>query len=225
VFGKRLAHSKLRSLSTDVSFVLSGLKPSYLFDQCQVTKGQCEQLIARLASIDPLQTLRILVIDDVDTLVINETRLVAILDDFRVETVFVDVDIGHNSPVALTHSEHLLTISKMTDHVSSRIKSSSHPVLAIEVERDWNLATLFGILLNYPAVYWFPPDRQIAGNTDVVVVRVTLKDGDHAIYQFSYPECMHSDLQHKVKNWLSKLPNEHLLVIKFEIVRGRSLTL
>ena len=93
-------------------------------------------------------------------------------------------------------------------------------------EPGLNLCTAYGILLNYPFVYWF--DNKVNSETclsmiPLVVEKVfipcnlysKLKDKSKnrfEIISFSYPECLHSDLNDILQNWKTVIKSKLSLI-------------
>jgi len=83
-----------------------------------------------------------------------------------------------------------------------------------------NLCTVYGILLNYPFVYWFDEDISLETSINMTKLYVTklqipltrhqIKKTIHSkthfeIYSFTYPSNLHSCLNKMLQNWKSKI--------------------
>jgi len=78
----------------------------------------------------------------------------------------------------------------------------------------WNLCSLFGIVLGYPATYWFDQNRSFENCLAMTPLTVTKASatwkvchGEHHVllYSFSIPAVLHKDTQCNVDRWNLRL--------------------
>ena len=84
----------------------------------------------------------------------------------------------------------------------------------IIIHSDWNITTIFGILLNYPVVYWYGDmvdAKTCLSHKDLINYQITNTFTAHnavverTVYSFTIPECViNESLQRSVDLWVSK---------------------
>ena len=79
---------------------------------------------------------------------------------------------------------------------------------------DWNITTIFGILLDYPVVYWY--EDNVNANTclsckDLTNYKLNIVNSgahlmDHSIYSFTIPmSVIDEPIQNKIDQWISRV--------------------
>ncbi|NWI84788.1 CA074 protein, partial [Pitta sordida] len=100
-------------------------------------------------------------------------------------------------------------------HLRDAEAASAGPVSSSEVvPKDWNLCTVAGVLLGYPAVYTFSTEEGTENCLALVPLRVfsaqascpRIKDGLRVqIYSFSVPESLCTELREVLDTWADEL--------------------
>ncbi|XP_017596588.1 PREDICTED: UPF0739 protein C1orf74 homolog, partial [Corvus brachyrhynchos] len=100
-------------------------------------------------------------------------------------------------------------------HLRDAEAASAEPVTASEVvPGDWNLCTVAGVLLGYPAVYTFASAEGAENCLALTPLRVftaqascpRIKDGLRVqIYSFSVPESLCAELREVLDAWCEEL--------------------
>lgn len=214
---KRLSSSACLNLTVQLMAVDLGVKHALLYD-CNAASPEQVQLF--LSSVKDLgiitNALRMLSIDD-NTIILNPATMEAHLDELlQNKSLFlIDVCPSRKQPV-------LTGIEKRTeDMVKSllglfrdAVDESSIIVVEEELYNEWNLCTLFGILLGYPATYWFDQTKGFENCLSMtplalctVQVKWEINDINHCccLYSFSVPEELWVELQSRIHRWTESL--------------------
>ncbi|NXY26466.1 CA074 protein, partial [Atrichornis clamosus] len=131
---------------------------------------------------------------------------------------FVDVSAGRRGPALCGAAEaepihgHL---AALLGHLRDAEAASAEPVTSSEVvPGDWNLCTVAGVLLGYPAVYTFASAEGSQNCLALTPLRVftaqascpRIKDGLRVqIYSFSVPESLCAELAGALDAWCEEL--------------------
>ena len=196
------ASSKWQQLAVDIECVANALKPAYLLDTLPPNPHLFRSFLDHvLLSEDPqrsavvrewLCNLRVVALGS-DVLVINKT---AIEELFQSSCVYIDISRAENGAISGKPDSHIRIHSSTdveeqcrqwystlrTTELEQTNKTASEPsrghsvmLLSVPLGRDMNMCTLFGRLLGYPVVYWFPPSTDYCLDTvDLVRHQVNL---------------------------------------------------
>ncbi|NWX20357.1 CA074 protein, partial [Aegotheles bennettii] len=131
---------------------------------------------------------------------------------------FVDVSAGRQRPALCGPAEaeairgHL---AALLAHLGAAEAASAGPVSSSEVvPAGWNLCTIAGVLLGYPAAYAFAMEEGGQNCLALTPLRVftvqascpRIKDGLRVqIYSFSIPESLCAELKEVLDAWCSEL--------------------
>ncbi|XP_026116554.1 UPF0739 protein C1orf74 homolog isoform X1 [Carassius auratus] len=215
---KRLSPSTCLDVTVQIMAVDLGVKPALLYDSNTASPEQLQMYLKSLQESGVVTNpLRILSIDE-NTFIFNPATIESHLDDIlqSKSVLLIDICPSIKQPVLVgfekTTEDMIKTLSEL--FMSELEKGSSVIVLGEELYNDWNLCTLFGLLLGYPASYWFDQTKGF-GNclcmTPLVVSTVWVKwqidDINHrcCLYSFSVPEELWSEVQSHVQRWTEHL--------------------
>lgn len=217
---KCLSDAQSLDLAAQVLTVDLGLKPALLYD-CNAACA--EQLQWYLSSLRSLQ----LVSESLLTLDLNGNCLVVNRDTLRVdlETMLhvggpavVDVSPSLDKPTTSAAQrgqlkgamvDLLLLLEEFQQH-----DEADKPLYVGQKSEDWNLCTVFGLLLGYPVTYWFDQARSFENClslTPLVVVTASAvwqTDGDthrFCLYSFSVPAVLQEETLSELENWRFRL--------------------
>ena len=99
------------------------------------------------------------------------------------------------------------------DQIRSNTKDSKiYQIIASH--SDWNITTIFGILLDYPVVYWY--EDNVNADTclsckDLTNYKLNIVNSDaplmdHSIYSFTIPmSVIDESIQNKIDQWISRV--------------------
>lgn len=216
---KSLSLSKILDLFTQVLAVDLGLKPALLYDANCTSSEQVQQYLSSLQS-SQLVSKSLFTLDlKGNTLIVNQEIALFYISEILSGCYVgvVDVSLSQKMPVLydLSRGEFVNMVQKLQLLIKGfEPHDDCKPLYVGEQCEDWNLCTIFGILLGYPVSYWFDQNKSFENCLSMTTLMVTAAsatwEGDTAsntscLYSFSVP----ADLLHKtqplLKNWNSRL--------------------
>ncbi|XP_008699416.1 UPF0739 protein C1orf74 homolog [Ursus maritimus] len=200
-------------LAGEVLAVARGLKPALLYDYNCAGASELQSYVEELQGLGFLtQGLHILEIGE-NSLIVSPEHVCQHLEQGLLGTIaFVDVSSSQPHPCicSLDQLQHLKALmAEIITHLQGLQKDLS---LAVSCSRlrssDWNLCTVFGILLGYPVPYTFhlnQGDDNCLALTPlrVFTARISWLRG-HApvlLYSFSVPESLFPALREILNTW------------------------
>lgn len=228
---KSLSVSQSLDLAAQVLAVDFGLKPALLYDSNNANAGQVQQYLSSLQSSQllskPLLTLDL----NGNTLIVNPTAA-----KLSVEQLI------HRGNVAVIDICHLLEKPTIMDPIRTELKSMTQGLLLLfremehlgekaekphyikEKSEEWNLCTVFGLLLGYPVTYWFDQTKSFENCLSMTPLMVTKASATWqadmvghrcCLYSFSVPTVLFEDVQSQLENWklclLEKFQQQNIL--------------
>ncbi|XP_069612259.1 UPF0739 protein C1orf74 homolog [Ranitomeya imitator] len=206
-------------LAAEILAVDCGLKPCFLYDLGTEDVLQIQRYVSELHQIGfILGPLHILSIEET-VLIINVSRAVSYLTKLlnSAELHVIDVSATLKHP-RMCSQDRLLTIkSQLSDlltHLTNYQSKLPGRISAADMPcTEWNLCTMFGFLLCYPAVYWFDTTTNFENCLSFTPLkRVTIeitcsKIGLHKlqVYSFTIPESVFHTLQLLLQAWTESL--------------------
>ncbi|XP_053100781.1 UPF0739 protein C1orf74 homolog [Hemicordylus capensis] len=216
----KLSHSSTLRLAGEVLAVAAGLKPAFLYDYNSAGILQILNYVQQLQSISQIGCrLHILSIAD-NVLIINLEMMQLWLEMLLLQNniSFIDVSASRTCPglcdpeVVGVIKSH---ISDILDHIKAMVADTSQLLSSSAVfSTEWNLCTLFGVLLGYPASYSFPAQKNFDNCLSLVPLRVftaqaTLcrihTDFKVPFYSFSVPDILYPSIKIGLDAWCEKL--------------------
>ncbi|MBN3304645.1 CA074 protein, partial [Amia calva] len=216
---KRLPPSVCLDLAAQILVVDSGLKPAYLYDvNCAGPEQICLYLDGLYAAGLLTGALHVLPLDG-SVLVLSVDRAILRLEELLLKdtVAIVDVSLSRSAPAIAGPESGVreLTLDTVADlriwrSGAGRDKPPQVISLSEAVRSRWNLCTLFGILLGYPATYWFERDGGSDSCLSMVPLRVravsascpAIAPGFRAqICSFSVPDLLTPDTRGAVDCW------------------------
>lgn len=208
--------SQSLDLAAQVLALDLGLKPALLYDSNGATADQVQQYLGSLQS-SQLVSESLLTLDlNGNTLIINPVTA-----RYHVEQLI------HHDNVAVVDVCHSLEKPTITNLLKAELKSMTHDLLQLlevidhlkvaekphdagEKSEEWNLCTVFGLLLGYPVTYWF--DQTVSFENclsmtplTVTTASVTYREGTAGhrccLYSFSVPSALLEETQSMLENW------------------------
>ncbi|XP_009670587.2 UPF0739 protein C1orf74 homolog [Struthio camelus] len=216
---RRLAAARALQLAGEVLAVVAGLKPALLYDCGAAGAEQLRGYLERLREAG-LASGRLHLLSMAGSVVVLHPgrvarRLEALL---RAQPApFVDVSAARAQPglceaaAAQAIRGHL---SALLAHLKA-VEAAAGPMSSSEVcSADWNLCTLFGVLLGYPVAYTFTVEDSFENCLALTPLRVfTVWASCHRIrddltiqiYSFSIPENLYPEMKEVVDAWCDNL--------------------
>ncbi|KAM7032603.1 UPF0739 protein C1orf74 homolog [Acridotheres tristis] len=215
---RRLPAARALHAAGEVLAVAAGLKPALLWDCGAAGPAELRRYLGRLreAGLAPGR-LHVLAMGG-SALVLRPAlargRLRAVLGSRPAP--LVEVSAGRRGPELCGPAEAqpaLRHLAALLGHLRDAEAASAEPVTASEVAAgDWNLCTVAGVLLGYPAVYTFAQGAEnCLALTPLRVFTAQascprIKDGLRVrIYSFSVPESLCPQLRDALDAWSRQL--------------------
>ena len=222
-----------RKIILDLVLVSSGLKPSLLFDytciDLQKAREMLDDIEARRLLRRRLDVLRV----GQDIFIADLKVLVRCLKDNLRTQSFCLVDVTGSLPDPILASAE--TASRVTEQFAQALNfleerlsdqnATTGRSLNIPVQDDWNLTSLYGFFLSYPAIYWFAPSTRTncLASCPLALHTVRLRSrrswevllpaadwswltregsaDDHTAFSFSVPLAVHKDCEDFIDKW------------------------
>ncbi|XP_032865485.2 UPF0739 protein C1orf74 homolog [Tyto alba] len=220
--GRRWPAARALQLAGEVLAVAAGLKPALLYDCGAAGPAELRRYLARLRAAGLLapRRLHLLGAEGSAPLLLRpglaRRRLAAVLR--ASPAPFVDVAAGRPCPALCGPAEaeairgHL---AALLAHLGAAEATGAGPVSSSEVvPAGWNLCTVVGVLLGYPAAYTFPAEEGAENCLALTPLRVftarascpRIRDGLRVqIYSFSIPESLCAELRAVLDAWREEL--------------------
>ncbi|XP_051494957.1 UPF0739 protein C1orf74 homolog [Apus apus] len=218
--GRRLPAARALQLAGEVLAVAAGLKPALLYDCGAAGPAELRRYLARLGEAGlGAPRLHVLGMQGWALLLRPRRARRAVAAALRARPApFVDVSAGRQSP-ALCGPRQAQAIrghlAALLAHLEAAEAASSSPVSCSEVvPAGWNLCTVAGVLLGYPAVYTFCTEEGSENCLALTPLRVftaqascpRIKDGLRVrICSFSVPESLCAELRDVLDAWCEEL--------------------
>ncbi|XP_066482103.1 UPF0739 protein C1orf74 homolog [Tiliqua scincoides] len=220
--GKRkgLPSSTSLRLAGEILAVADGLKPAFLYDYNSAGITQILSYVQELQTIGQLECrLHVLSIAD-NVLIINVDMMLEWLEMLLLQNSvpFVDISACRTCPgicdleVVVAIKGH---ISEILNHIKAVAAGASRLLSSSEVfAPEWNLCTLFGVLLGYPASYSFPAQKSFDNCLPMVPLRVFTIEATFSrindnfrvpFYSFSIPESLYPAMKIGLDAWYENL--------------------
>lgn len=190
------------------------LKPSYLWDIGPIPDPTIvSRFLTDLKKLYPVFGQIKLILVENQIILVNCQFLTEILSS----SIFTYCDIGSQIQVQLVDDDIVREIHDMKDKVINLCSETNHEeIVVISKEENWCIPTLYGVLLNYPFVYWFR-DETCDNNlnfSNVYSYKVTIEviRGHFAesfiLYSFSIPVVFK---RVNVNKWFSDIKRRFVL--------------
>lgn len=212
----RLKREISKKLSFDIRMVALGVKPSLLVDTIAVNDiAQFEKFIVELNTRAPVSfhkasSLKILCVKD-DFFIVNLPDLLQTIEKRR---IYIDVSSKCQEPTLITESSEPFGLLRKEIIASLRkmlIENSEDIVLNLQLKDNWNITSVFGILIDYPVVYWYEIEdiKTCLEYQNLLNIklksRATIKTWtiEREVYSFTIPQCvMNEEVDSFVESWI-----------------------
>ncbi|XP_066217925.1 UPF0739 protein C1orf74 homolog [Saccopteryx leptura] len=200
-------------LAGEVLAVARGLKPTLLYDCNSAGASELQSYLQELLGLGFLtEGLHILEIDG-NSLIVRPEHVCQYLEQVLLGTiVFVDVSSSQPHP-SICSLDQLQDLKSLIGEIITHLQGLQRdPPLAVSCSRlhssDWNLCTVFGILLGYPVPYTFHLNQGDDNCLALTPLRVftaqiswLLSQPPVLLYSFSVPESLLPALRDILNTW------------------------
>ncbi|XP_007438758.1 UPF0739 protein C1orf74 homolog [Python bivittatus] len=217
---KGLSSSTSLNVAGEVLAVAAGLKPAFLYDYNSAGTSQILDYVQHLQTILQLRCqLHVLNIAE-NVLIINLGLMCLCLESILLSNNVTFIDISASRPCpTFCNPENVSLIkshlSEILNHIKAFTEDTSQTISSSEIfSTEWNLCTLFGVLLGYPASYNFPTQKSSDNclaltPLRVFTVRATFckisSDFRVQFYSFSIPELLYPVMKISLSAWCENL--------------------
>ncbi|XP_073323944.1 UPF0739 protein C1orf74 homolog [Pagrus major] len=217
---KSLSVPQSLELAAQVLAVDLGLKPALLYDSNSASADQVQQYLSSLQS-SQLVSRSLLTLDlNGNALIVNPVAVRSNVEQLIHDGSLAVIDVCHSleKPTVTdplrgelkSMIQDLLLLLKGFEH----LKEDEKPHYAGEKSEEWNLCTVFGVLLGYPVTYWFDQNKSFENCLSMTPLMVTTASAtwqaDSAghkclLYSFSIPAVLLQATQPNLENWRLRL--------------------
>lgn len=225
-----------RKIIFDLILVSSGLKPSLLFDYACIDLQKAREMLDEIETQRLLRRRLDVICVGQDIFIADLNVLVRCLKDNLITQSFCLVDVTGSLPepslaspeIACRVTEQFAQALNFLEERLSDRNASTGRSLNVPVQDDWNLTSLYGFLLSYPAIYWFAPSRRTncLASSPLALHTVKLRSQrswealfpasdwswlsregregpapDHTVFSFSVPLALHKDCKDFIEKW------------------------
>jgi len=215
---KSLSVPQSLDLAAQVSAVDLGLKPALLYDSNGASAEQVQQYLSSLQSSQLVSTSLITLDLNGNTLIVNPVSVRSNLERLLHGSGVVVINVCHSlEKPAITERGELRSIVQdllLLLRGFEQLKEAEKPLYVGEESEEWNLCTVFGLLLGYPVTYWFDQTKSFENclsMTPLMVTRASVTwQADTAghtccLYSFSVPAVLHKETQSNLEDWNRRL--------------------
>lgn len=204
-------------LAAQVSAVDLGLKPTLLYDMNGAGAEQLQQYLKALQSLG-LVSNSLLTLDlNGNSLIVNSSAVKSSLKSFLHDGSVSVIDVCHSleEPVItdLQRREVMRTVARELLGLLEeflQLKEAEKPLYVGQKSEEWNLCTVFGLLLGYPAVYWFNQSEgfdNCLSMTPLMVIKASAVwrqdrvNHSFGLYSFSIPANLQEETRSDLEKW------------------------
>lgn len=203
-------------LAAQVLAVNLGLKPALLYDSNGARADQVQQYLSALHSSQLVSKLLYTLDLNGNVLIVNSNAVRSNLEQVFHDGRVAVIDVCHHleKPKATDGlSGELRTMMEDLLHLLRRLQQleADKPLYVGERSEEWNLCTVFGLLLGYPATYWFDQTKSFENCLAMTPLVVTTASAswraqppDHdgcRLYSFSVPAALLQEVRPILEKW------------------------
>lgn len=217
---KSLSVSQSLDLAAQVSAVSLGLKPALLYDSNGASVVQVQQYLSSLQSLQ-LVSESLLVLDlNGNGLIVNAGAVRSNMEQVRHGHGVAVVDVRHSLDKPQISEAQRRGLGSIMEGLLlllegfQQLHEAGKPLCIEEKCEEWNLCTVFGVLLGFPITYWFDQAESFENclsMTPLMVVRAsaTWQAGGarhrSCLYSFSVPAALQEETQSELESWRLRL--------------------
>ena len=217
---KSLSIPQSLDLATQVLAIDSGLKPALLYDSNGAQSEQVQQYLSSLQS-SQLVSKSLLTIDlNGSTLIVNPVTIRSDLEQVLCGSSVAVINVCHSletptvTDLLREELESMIQALLLLLKGYEQLKEAEKPLYVGEKCEDWNLCTVFGLLLGYPVTYWFDQTKSFENCLSMTPLLLTTVSAtwqaDTAghrccLYSFSVPAPLLKKTQSNLENWRLRL--------------------
>ena len=184
---------KHRDLAVNIFCLLRNVKPGILWDFGNVD-------IKKLLGLKSLISDLIILDLELDYFIASKCFLLKSLNKISESPpYFVDISrkLKEPEPVSTDVAREKARIMRS---IINQISEATEDVVTVKLEADWNLCSIFGILLGFPAVYYCDQEEgNCLDNVDLALYKLTVDN--FSPVSFSIPASLETAASHQISSW------------------------
>lgn len=217
-------------LAVQVLAVDLGLKPALLYDSNSASTEQVRQYLRSLQA-SQLVSKSLLTLDlNGNTLIFNPATVISNLEQVLHDRSVAVIDVCHSLEKPVIAEPLTAELKSITEDLLlllkgfEKLREAEEPLYVGEKCDQWNLCTVFGLLLGFPVTYWFDQTKSFENCLSMTPLMVTTAattwQADAAshtccLYSFSIPDVLHEETHSNVEYWRlqlqEKFQQQHVL--------------
>lgn len=214
---KSLSVPQSLDLAAQVLAVDLGLKPALLYDSNGAGADQLQRYLSSLQS-SQLVSKSLLTLDlSGNALVVNPITVKANAEQLFCDAGAAVIDVCHSlgkPTVADSPRGEIKDMMRDLLFLLGGLTEAETPHYVGEKAEEWNLCTVFGLLLGYPATYWFDQTKSFENCLSMTPLMVTTASATWQVdaaghrcclYSFSVPAVLLQEVQSNLENWRLRL--------------------
>lgn len=212
---KSLSFPQSLDLAAQVLAVDSGLKPALLYDSNSASADQVQQYLASLQSSQIVSKLLVTLDLNGNSVIVNPVAVRSNVEQLFHDRNVVAIDVCHSLEKPAIADPLRRELQSMTHDLLllfrglEQLKENEKPYFVGEKSEEWNLCTVFGLLLGYPVTYWFDQTKSFENCLAMTPLVVTTASAMWQVGPASHRFCLYSfsvpaDLQElhpNLENW------------------------
>ncbi|MEE6493431.1 hypothetical protein FKM82_016827 [Ascaphus truei] len=216
---RSLSASASLNLAAEILAVDSGLKPSFLYDYSAAGVEQIQSYLKELQHMGLIQGHLLVLNIAGNILIINVPRAISCLDTLlgSEDLHLIDVSASLEHPVMCSQiqvPQMRSPLLELLDHLQPYQGEKPAMVSVGDIHSPvWNLCTVFGFLLGFPAAYWFDTTRGFENCLSLIPLRRFSVQASCSrinlhrvqLYSFTVPESVYPSMQVHVEDWIERL--------------------
>uniref|UniRef100_A0A3Q3N5W4 Zgc:112163 n=1 Tax=Mastacembelus armatus TaxID=205130 RepID=A0A3Q3N5W4_9TELE len=213
---KHLSVRQSLDLATQVLAVDLRLKPALLYDSNSASAEQVQQYLSSLQSAQ-LVSKSLLILDlNGNTFIFNPVTVISNLEQVLHDSCIVVINVCHSLEKPTIADPRRAELKCMTQDLLlllrefEQLREAEKPLYVGEKCKEWNLCTVFGLLLGYPVIYWFDQTESFENCLSMTPLMVTAAaavwqagEVGHrcTLYSFSVPALLHEETRSNLEYW------------------------
>ncbi|KAK5872523.1 hypothetical protein PBY51_013214 [Eleginops maclovinus] len=213
---KSLSVHQSLDLASQVLAVDLGLKPALLYDSNGAGADQVQQYLSSLQS-SQLVSKALLTLDlNGNTLIVNPLTVRSKVEQIIHDKNVAVIDVCHSLEKPTIADPHRGELRSLTHDLLlllkrlEQLKEAEKPHYVEEKPEEWNLCTVFGMLLGFPITYWFDQTKSFENCLSLTPLMVTAASATWqadssghrcCLYSFSVPAALLQAVQSSLENW------------------------
>lgn len=213
---KSLSFPQSLDLAAQISAVDLGVKPALLYDSNSASADEVQQYLDSLQTSQIVSKLLVTLDLNGNAAVVNPVAVRANVEQLFHDSNVAVIDVCHSLEKPAIADPLRAELQSMTRDLLllfrelEQLKKDEKPYFVGEKSEEWNLCTVFGLLLGYPVTYWFDQTKSFENCLAMTPLAVTtasamLQAGPSShrccLYSFSVPAVLLQELLPNLEKW------------------------